>query len=74
MVGRIALLHRVGVLEIGDSAVVVAVSAPHREEARRGPVLHRHPEAFGSHLEARVVDGRRELGLEAQHIVGAGAG
>src|ERR671911_2913986 len=26
VVGRIALLHRVGVLEIGDSAVVVAVS------------------------------------------------
>jgi molybdopterin synthase catalytic subunit len=32
-VGRIALLHRVGELAIGDSAVVVAVSAPHRPEA-----------------------------------------
>jgi molybdopterin synthase catalytic subunit len=31
--GRIALLHRVGELAIGDSAVVVAVSAPHRPEA-----------------------------------------
>lgn len=33
VVGAIALLHRVGALELGDAAVVVAVSAPHREEA-----------------------------------------
>ena len=32
-VGRIALLHRTGVVELGDAAVVVAVSAPHRESA-----------------------------------------
>jgi molybdopterin synthase catalytic subunit len=31
--GRIALLHRVGVVPVGESAVVVAVSAPHRDEA-----------------------------------------
>lgn len=31
--GRIALLHRVGSLAVGESAVVVAVSAPHRAEA-----------------------------------------
>jgi molybdopterin synthase catalytic subunit len=31
--GRIALLHRVGALDIGEAAVVVAVSAPHRAEA-----------------------------------------
>lgn len=31
--GRIVLLHRVGQLAIGESAVVVAVSAPHRHEA-----------------------------------------
>jgi molybdopterin synthase catalytic subunit len=31
--GRIALLHRVGDLSVGDSAVVVVVSAPHRPEA-----------------------------------------
>ena len=33
MVGRVALLHRVGALSIGESAVVVAVSSPHRPEA-----------------------------------------
>jgi molybdopterin synthase catalytic subunit len=32
-VERIALLHRVGRLAVSDVAVVVAVSAPHRDEA-----------------------------------------
>ncbi|MSO87048.1 MAG: molybdenum cofactor biosynthesis protein MoaE [Acidimicrobiia bacterium] len=32
-VGRVALLHRTGVLAVSDAAVVVAVSAPHRVEA-----------------------------------------
>jgi molybdopterin synthase catalytic subunit len=31
--GRIALLHRLGRLEIGESSVVAVVSAPHRPEA-----------------------------------------
>ena len=31
--GRLALLHRVGELEVGEVAVVVVVSAPHRAEA-----------------------------------------
>ena len=32
-VGRVAILHRTGDLAIGDTAVVVAVSTPHRAEA-----------------------------------------
>ncbi len=32
-VGRVAILHRVGHLELCDTAVVVVVSAPHRGEA-----------------------------------------
>lgn len=32
-IGRVALLHRVGVLELGESSVVVSVSSPHRPEA-----------------------------------------
>jgi molybdopterin synthase catalytic subunit len=32
-VGRVALLHRVGPLRVTEPAVVVAVSAPHRDEA-----------------------------------------
>ncbi|HET7490142.1 MAG TPA: molybdenum cofactor biosynthesis protein MoaE [Acidimicrobiales bacterium] len=33
VLGRVALLHRVGPLAVTDVAVVVAVSAPHRDEA-----------------------------------------
>ena len=74
-VGRIALLHRTGVLEVGDSAVVVVVSAPHRAEAfeaarfcidtlkRSVPIWKR--EAW---------TGGESWGLEAQHIVDAGTG
>jgi len=32
-IGRLALLHRVGRLQVGEVAVVVAVSTPHRAEA-----------------------------------------
>ncbi|MCU1491473.1 MAG: molybdopterin synthase large subunit MoaE [Acidimicrobiaceae bacterium] len=31
--GRLALLHRLGTLAVGEAAVVVIASAPHREEA-----------------------------------------
>ena len=30
---RVAIVHREGVLELGDAAVVIAASAPHRAEA-----------------------------------------
>jgi molybdopterin synthase catalytic subunit len=33
VLGRLALLHRVGTLEVGESSVVVVASAPHRPEA-----------------------------------------
>ena len=62
-VGRIALLHRTGVVELGDAAVVVAVSAPHRDGGvRGGPLRDRRAEAHRAHLEARVVGRGRELG------------
>ncbi len=32
-VGRLALLHRIGPIGIGETSVVVAASAPHREQA-----------------------------------------
>ena len=68
-VGRVALLHRTGVVELADAAVVVAVSSPHRAEAfeaarfaidelkRTVPIWKR--EAW---------DGGESWGLEAQHI------
>jgi molybdopterin synthase catalytic subunit len=32
-IGRLALLHRTGVLQVGEASVVVGASAPHRAEA-----------------------------------------
>jgi molybdopterin synthase catalytic subunit len=32
-ISRVAIVHRTGVLEIGQASVVIAVSAPHRREA-----------------------------------------
>jgi molybdopterin synthase catalytic subunit len=73
VVGRVALLHRTGVVELGDAAVVVAVSAPHRQAAfdaaryaidelkRTVPIWKR--EAW---------DGGESWGLEAQHLTEVG--
>jgi molybdopterin synthase catalytic subunit len=32
-ISRVAIVHRTGVLEIGQASVMIAVSAPHRREA-----------------------------------------
>ena len=32
-VGEIAMIHRIGHLEIGESSIVIAVAAPHRQAA-----------------------------------------
>ena len=73
-IGRVALLHRVGRLEIGESAVVAAVSAPHREEAFAAARF------CIDGLKATVPIWKREIweggeswGLEAQHIAEAAA-
>ncbi|HEY8525428.1 MAG TPA: molybdenum cofactor biosynthesis protein MoaE [Acidimicrobiales bacterium] len=74
-IGRVVLLHRTGPLEIGESAVVIVVSAPHRAAAfeaarfcidtlkRTVPIWKRE-----------VWSGGESWGLEAQHIVDLGAG
>jgi molybdopterin synthase catalytic subunit len=75
--GRVALLHRTGTVDLGAAAVVVAVSAPHRAEAfeaaryaiddlkRTLPIWKRE-----------TWDGGESWGLEAQHLteVGSDAG
>ena len=68
-VGRLAMLHRTGVVGLGEAAVVIVVSAPHRAEA------------FGASefaidtLKATAPIWKRESwadgeswGLEAQHV------
>ncbi|HEX4867407.1 MAG TPA: molybdenum cofactor biosynthesis protein MoaE [Acidimicrobiales bacterium] len=74
-VGGIALLHRTGVLEVGDAAVVVAVSAPHRAEAFEAA-------RFAIDELKRTVpiwkrerwEGGESWGLEAQHLTEVGSG
>ena len=68
-----ALLHRTGVVELGDAAVVVAVSAPHRGEAFEAA-------RFAIDELKRTVpiwkreswDGGESWGLEAQHLTEVG--
>lgn len=67
--GRIALIHRIGVVPITESAVVIAVSSPHRDHAFEAarfcidtlkqsvPIWKREDWSEGS-----------SWGLEAQHI------
>lgn len=67
--GRMALLHRIGPLEVGEAAVVVVASSSHRETAFEAA-------RFGiDTLKATVPIWKRESwrdgeswGLEAQHL------
>jgi molybdopterin synthase catalytic subunit len=72
-VGRVALVHRTGELALGDAAVVVAVSTPHRAEAFAAASY-----AIDA-IKATVPIWKKEAwaggeswGLEAQHLVDAG--
>ncbi len=68
--GRIALIHRIGQVPISESAVVVAVSAPHRvsafEAARFG--IDTLKSTVPVWKKERWADGE-SWGLEAQHLV-----
>lgn len=69
-IGRVALIHAVGSVPVGQSAVVVAVSAPHRAEAFEAARFTIDA------LKATVPIWKRETwaggadwGLEPQHLV-----
>lgn len=68
-IGRIALLHRVGSVEVGESAVVVAVSTPHRgsafEAARFGIDTLKSTVPI---WKRETWEGGESWGLEPQHI------
>ena len=68
-IGRVVLLHRRGRLEVGEAAVVVATSAPHRDEAYAANRF------CIDTLKSTVPiwkkeswDGGSSWGLEAQHV------
>lgn len=71
--GRLVLLHRVGVVPVGESSVIVVASSPHRAESFAAA-------RFGiDTLKASVPIWKRERwkdgeswGLEAQHISDVG--
>ena len=72
VIGRICLLHRTGTLSVGESAVVVVVSAPHRDEAFAGArfcidTLKRTVPIW----KREAWDGGDSWGLDAQHILDA---
>jgi molybdopterin synthase catalytic subunit len=64
----IAMRHRVGKLAIGDISVVIAVSAPHRQEA-----FEACSEALNL-LKERVPIWKKEYYEDGTHWIGQGAG
>jgi molybdopterin synthase catalytic subunit len=61
---RLAALHRIGMLEVGDAAVVCAASAPHRAEAFTACRL------LIDRIKARVPIWKREHGPDGAAWVG----
>jgi molybdopterin synthase catalytic subunit len=61
---RVAALHRIGELSIGDIAVVCAASAPHRNEAFRACRL------MIDRIKERVPIWKREHGAGGPHWIG----
>ncbi len=61
---RVAAIHRVGALQIGDIAVACAVSAPHRQQA------FRVCEALINRIKESVPIWKREVGPDGPYWVG----
>lgn len=69
-VGRVAVLHRLGDVPIGQEAVVVVVSAPHREEAfAAGRFAIDAVKASVPIWKRERWDSGDDWGLDAQHLV-----
>ena len=74
VLGRIALLHRVGEVPIGEAAVVVVVSSPHRDEAFVAARFCIDALKASVPIWKRESwDGGESWGLEAQHLVDVSA-
>lgn len=68
-VGRIAMLHRMGPVEIGESAVVVAVGAPHRDDAfQAARYCIDTLKATVPIWKREAWEGGESWGLEPQHV------
>jgi molybdopterin synthase catalytic subunit len=68
-IGRLALVHRSGVVALGESAVIVVVSAPHRDEAFAAARFGIDTLKSSVPIWKREVwDGGESWGVDAQHI------
>ena len=68
--GRVALVHRTGPLEVGEAAVVVAVSSPHRDTAfEAGRWCIDTLKATVPIWKSETWDGGESWGTDAQHVV-----
>jgi len=68
--GRVALVHRTGPLEVGEAAVVVAVSSPHRDTAfEAGRWCIDTLKATVPIWKSEMWDGGESWGMDAQHVV-----
>ena len=70
-VRRVVLVHRVGDVPIGEEAVIVVVSAPHRPEAFEAARFGIDAVKASVPVWKRETwDGGQDWGREAQHLVG----
>ncbi len=84
-INRVAMVHRVGLLTVGEASVVIAVSAPHREEAFEAcryaiarikeivPIWKKEHYADGATWIGSEADYQRELGRASVAAGGAEA-
>lgn len=73
-VGRVALVHRVGTLGLGESSVVVAVSSPHRPDAFEAARFGIDTLKATTPIWKREVwEGGEDWGLASQDITDVGA-
>ena len=71
--GRIAMIHRMGPVDITESAVVVAVSAPHRDHAFLAARFCIDTlKATVPIWKREAWDGGESWGLEPQHVLEVG--
>ncbi len=66
---RVAIIHRVGLLTVGEASVIIAVSAPHRQEAFAACeyVLKRLKEIVPVWKKEAYTDGATWIGSEADY-------
>jgi molybdopterin synthase catalytic subunit len=63
---RIAMVHRIGTLLVGEAAVIIATSAPHRQEAFEACALSI------SELKKSVPIWKKEVAEDGETWVGMG--